>query len=77
MKAPITAQAGDSNEFYDFEAPEKRKVQPGEEAASLPACAIGAFIGLHLSLLLSRIWLGLRFNDNRSSKLNVILKVEF
>jgi hypothetical protein len=25
----------------------KRKAQPGGEAASSPACAIGAFIGLH------------------------------
>jgi hypothetical protein len=36
-----------SNAFYDFEAPERKKAQPGGEAASPPACAIGAFIGLH------------------------------
>jgi hypothetical protein len=36
------------NAFYGFEAPEKKiKAQPGGEAASPPACAIGAFIGLH------------------------------
>jgi hypothetical protein len=35
------------NFIYDFEAPEKKKAQPGGKAASLPACAMGAFIGLH------------------------------
>jgi hypothetical protein len=35
------------NAFYDFEAPELRNGQPGGEAASSPACAIGAFIGLY------------------------------
>jgi hypothetical protein len=33
--------------FYDFEAPEKKEAQPGGEAASKTACAVGAFIGLH------------------------------
>jgi hypothetical protein len=33
--------------FCGFEAPEKNKTQLGGEAASPPACAIGAFIGLH------------------------------
>jgi hypothetical protein len=28
------------NSFYDFEAPEKRKSQPGAEAASAATCAI-------------------------------------
>jgi hypothetical protein len=30
---------------HDIEAQKKKK--PGEEAASSPTCAIGAFIGLH------------------------------
>jgi hypothetical protein len=35
------------NAFYDFEAPEKKNAQPGRKAASSPARAIGAFIGIH------------------------------
>jgi hypothetical protein len=35
------------NAFYDFEATAQKKAQPGREAASPPACAVGAFIGLH------------------------------
>ena len=32
---------------WRFRGPRKKKAQPGGEAASLPACAIGAFIGLN------------------------------
>jgi hypothetical protein len=32
------------NAFCDFEAPEKKKAQPGAEAASAAACATGFYV---------------------------------
>jgi len=54
----------------------KIKAQPGEEAASSPVCAIGAFIGLdgQKCIKKTRIWL---WYDYRSLKLNMMLKIEF
>jgi hypothetical protein len=54
--------------YFTISRPQKkRKVQPGGEAASPPACKIGAFIGLHghKRILKERIWLGSRFDDYR------------
>jgi hypothetical protein len=57
--------------LYGFEAPEKKKSAARWEAASLTACAIGAFIGLHCQkrILKTRIWLGSIFGDYRQFKL--------
>ena len=57
----------------------KIKAQPGGEAASPPACAIRAFIGLHGQQFISktRIWLGLRFSAYRSLNSNMMLEVEY
>jgi len=54
------------NVFYDFEPPPpKNKIkiaQPGGKAASPPACAFGAFIGLHdqkcIFKILDLAWVG-------------------
>jgi hypothetical protein len=52
----------------------KEKAQPGGKVTFPPACPMGAFIGRNgqKCTLKTRIWLGLRFNDYRSSKLNMI-----
>jgi len=36
--------------FYDFEAPEEKKAQPSGETVFPSACAIVAFIGLHVKM---------------------------
>jgi hypothetical protein len=64
---------------FTISRPQKKsKAQLGEEADSPPACAIGAFIGLHGTkyILKTRIWLVLRFYDHRSSNLTMLLKIE-
>jgi hypothetical protein len=68
-----------SNEFYDFEAPEKKEHSPLEKLLlRLPALsALSLAFMVKNALLKTRIWLGLRFNDFWSLNLNMMFKIAF
>jgi len=43
-KSELSRNTRSLNGFYDFEAPEKRKTQPGAEETSAAVCAIAFYV---------------------------------